>query len=43
MKANFGLLPPLPKRKMGKPERSRLYAQRAGEEFERWQAETSKS
>ena len=43
MKANFGLLPPLPKRKMGKLERSRLYAQRAGKEFEGWQAETSKS
>jgi methylenetetrahydrofolate--tRNA-(uracil-5-)-methyltransferase len=43
MKANFGLLPPLPKRKMGKLERSRLYAERAGKEFERWQAETSKS
>ena len=43
MKANFGLLPSLPKRKMGKLERSRLYAQRAGKEFERWQAETSKS
>jgi methylenetetrahydrofolate--tRNA-(uracil-5-)-methyltransferase len=43
MKANFGLLPLLPKRKMGKLERSRLYAERAGKEFERWQAETSKS
>jgi len=43
MKANFGLLPPLPKRKMGKLERSRSYAERAGKEFERWQAETSKS
>ncbi|MGD0807421.1 MAG: methylenetetrahydrofolate--tRNA-(uracil(54)-C(5))-methyltransferase (FADH(2)-oxidizing) TrmFO, partial [Anaerolineales bacterium] len=43
MKANFGLLPPLPKRKMGKLERSRLFAERAGKEFERWRAETSKS
>jgi methylenetetrahydrofolate--tRNA-(uracil-5-)-methyltransferase len=36
MKANFGLLPPLPKKKMGKLERNRLYAERAGEEFEKW-------
>ena len=39
MKANFGLLPPLPKRKMGKAERSRLFAERAREEFERWREE----
>jgi methylenetetrahydrofolate--tRNA-(uracil-5-)-methyltransferase len=39
MKANFGLLPPLPKQKMGKPARSRLYARRAGEAFERWRRE----
>jgi methylenetetrahydrofolate--tRNA-(uracil-5-)-methyltransferase len=41
MKANFGLLPPLPKKKMGKMERSRLFAQFAGEEFERWRKEIS--
>ncbi len=39
MKANFGLLPPLPKKKMGKQERSRLFSERAGEEFERWRKE----
>jgi methylenetetrahydrofolate--tRNA-(uracil-5-)-methyltransferase len=36
MKANFGLLPPLPKQKMGKLKRNQLYADRAGEEFEEW-------
>ena len=43
MKANFGLLPPLPKRKMGKPERSRLFAERAREEFEHWREENFES
>jgi methylenetetrahydrofolate--tRNA-(uracil-5-)-methyltransferase len=41
MKANFGLLPPLPKRKMGKLERNRLYAERAHEEFEKWWPQVS--
>jgi methylenetetrahydrofolate--tRNA-(uracil-5-)-methyltransferase len=36
MKANFGLLPPLPKQKMDKLKRNQLYADRAGEEFEEW-------
>jgi methylenetetrahydrofolate--tRNA-(uracil-5-)-methyltransferase len=36
MKANFGLLPPLPKQKMGKLKRNLLYAERAGKEFDTW-------
>jgi methylenetetrahydrofolate--tRNA-(uracil-5-)-methyltransferase len=42
MKANFGLLPALPKQRMGKLKRNHLYAERAGEEFDAWWREISR-
>jgi len=43
MKANLGLLPPLEGKRRGKRERSRLHAERAQKEFDRWWREVSAS
>jgi methylenetetrahydrofolate--tRNA-(uracil-5-)-methyltransferase len=38
MNMNFGLMPPLPKQRIGKSERGHAYSARALEDLERWKA-----